>query len=105
MSTRCSRFADGLAAHLGRETLLGDAVLILAAIFALLLAEGFADLEVIVLADQLPVFSAGFARLDHHVGFVVDDALKRGDGHVEDVADLGRDGPEVPDVDDGHGQM
>src|SRR4029077_1252338 len=81
---------DGLGAHLGLEARVR------------LLVH---DLVVLVLRDDLALLEAGLARLDHHVGFVVEDALQVADAHVEQVPDARRHALEEPDVRHRHGQL
>src|SRR5207247_8006631 len=62
-------------------------------------------LVVLVLGDDLALLEAGLARLDHHVGFVIEDALQVADAHVEQVADARRHALEEPDVRHRHRQL
>ena len=47
----------------------------------------------------------GLARVDHHVVLVVDDALERAGGHVEQQAEAARHALQEPDVGDRHGEL
>ena len=84
------RVADGLGAHLGDEGVVA------------VLVEGLAVLGV---GQELAWLERGLARIDHHEVLVVDDALERAGGHVEQEAEAARHALEEPDVRDRHGQL
>jgi hypothetical protein len=82
--------ADGLGAHLGDEGV----------------GAVFVDrLLVLGLGEELLELERGLARVRHHVVLVVDDALERAGGHVEQEAEAARHALEEPDVGDGDGEL
>ncbi len=88
-SMPCRTRTDRFRAHLGRE---GFAVLFL----------GFA---IFGLAQKLAGQQRGFARIDHEVILIIDDALELAGGHVHDQAESARHALEEPDVRDGNGEL
>ena len=84
------RVADGLAAHLGDEGVVA------------VLVERLAVLGV---GQELLHLERGLARVDDHVVLVVDHALERAGGHVEEEAEAARHALQEPDVGDRHGQL
>jgi hypothetical protein len=82
--------ADGLGAHLGGEGI--GAVLV----------DG---LLVLGLGEELLELKRRLARVGHHVVLVVDDALERAGGHVEEQAEAARHALEEPDVRDRHREL
>ena len=84
------RIADGLGAHLGDEGVVT------------VLVERLAVLGV---GEELLHLERGLARVDDHEVLVVDHALERAGGHVEEEAEAARHALEEPDVRDRHGQL
>src|SRR5262249_31790871 len=87
---RLEHLADGLRADAGGE-----------AVAAVLLLR----LEILVLAQKLPVLERGEARLEHDVALEIENALERPWRHVEQQPDPRRQRLEEPDVGDGRGEL
>ena len=68
-------------------------------------AETFQNLKVLVLGDDLHAAQVGGTRIENHVGVEIQHLFQIGHGHVEQSADLGRQGLQEPDVGDGRGQF
>ncbi len=84
------RVAHGLAAHLGDEGVVA------------VLVERLAVLGV---GEELLHLERRLARVDHHVVLVVDHALERAGGHVEEQAEAARHALKEPDVGDRDGKL
>src|SRR5690348_17111642 len=61
--------------------------------------------EVLVFGQHLAALERGQARIDHHIGFEVQDALDVAQRHVQHQADAGRQRFQKPDMRGGAGQF
>ncbi len=83
-------FAHGFGTHLGDKGVR---------------SVGFDRFFPVVFAQQLMLLERGRTGIDHHVIFVVNNALEIASRHVQDQTDAGRHALEEPNVRDRHGQF
>ncbi len=93
------QFLDGFTADEGDE--LARIFIVHVAFFRTQAGEHF---EILIFCQQVLRLEAGGTRLDHDVGFVIDDPFDVLGRHADHTGDLARERAKEPDVDDRYGQ-